>query len=113
MITIDPPVLAVRARAHRAVLAGQQPPYSTAELGALAEHCTAQEGAAQTVGRRMHKSEAALLLEPHVGRQADANVTDSSESGLELRIFAPPAEGRLESSLRRLEVRLQARVKLV
>ena len=92
---------------------GQQRPYSAAKLGALAEHCIAQEDAAQTVERRMHKSVAALLLEPHVGRQADANVTDGSESGLGLRIFAPPAGGRLESSLRRFEVGLQVRVKLV
>jgi hypothetical protein len=56
----------------------------------------------------MHKSEAALLLKPHVDRPDDANVTDSSEFG---RIFAPPAEGTCESSLRRLAVGLQVRVK--
>jgi exoribonuclease-2 len=58
----------------------------------------------------MHKSEAALLLEPHVDRPVDANVTDSSEFG---RIFVPPAEGRFESSLRKLAVGLKVRVKLV
>ena len=97
----------------KAVLAGNQPPYSVAELGALAEHCTAQEDAAQKVERRMRKSEAALLLESHVGQQYDAIVTGSSDAGLWVRIFAPPAEGRLESGPLGLEVGQQIRVKLV
>jgi len=61
----------------------------------------------------MRKSEAALLLESRVGQQYDAIVTGSSESGLWVRIFAPPAEGRLESGARGLEVGQQIRVKLV
>ena len=97
----------------KAVLAGNQSPYSATELGALAEHCTAQEDAAEKVERRMRKYEAALLLESHVGQQYDAIVTGSSDSGLWVRIFAPPAEGRLESGPRGLEVGQQIRVKLV
>ena len=103
----------ITLRMVKAVLAGRQSPYSVAELEALAEHCTAQEDAAQKVERRMRKSEAALLLESHVGQQYDAIVTGSSESGLWVRIFAPPAEGRLESGARGLEVGQQIRVKLV
>jgi exoribonuclease-2 len=103
----------ITLRMVKAVLAGRQPPYSVAELEALAEHCTAQEDAAQKVERRMRKSEAALLLESHVGQQYEAIVTGSSESGLWVRIFAPPAEGRLESGVRGLEVGQQIRVKLV
>ena len=103
----------ITMRMVKAVLAGNQPPYSAAELGALAEHCTTQEDAAQKVERRMRKSEAALLLESHVGQQYDAIVTGSSDSGLWVRIFAPPAEGRLESGPRGLEVGQQISVKLV
>ena len=103
----------ITLRMVKAVLAGRQPPYSVAELEALAEHCTAQEDAAQKGERRMRKSEAALLLESHVGQQYDAIVTGSSESGLWVRIFAPPAEGRLESGPPALEVGQQIRVKLV
>jgi len=95
------------------VLTGRQPPYSVAELQALADHCTAQEDAAQKVERRMRKSEAALLLESHVGQQYDAIVTGSSETDMWVRILAPPAEGRLESGPRGLEVGQQVRVKLV
>ena len=103
----------ITLRMVKAVLAGRQSPYSVAELEALAEHCSAQEDAAQNVERRMRKSEAALLLDSHVGQQYDAIVTGSSESGQWVRIFAPPAEGRLESGLRGLEVGQKLRVKLV
>ncbi len=103
----------ITLRMVKAILTGRQPPYSVAELGALAEHCSAQEDAARKVERRMRKSEAALVLESHVGQQYDAIVTGSSESGLWVRIFAPPAEGRLESSPRGLEVGQKIRVKLV
>ncbi len=103
----------ISLRMVKAVLAGRAPPYSATELGALAEHCTAREDAARKVERRMRKSEAALLLESHVGQQYDAIVTGSSESGLWVRIFAPPAEGRLASGPRGLEVGRQVRVKLV
>jgi len=103
----------IAQRMVKAVLAARQPPYSMAELGALAEHCTAQEDAAQKVERRMRKSEAALLLESHVGQRYDGIVTGSSESWHWVRIFAPPAEGRLESGPRGLEVGQQIRVELV
>jgi exoribonuclease II len=103
----------ITLRMVKAVLAGRQPPYSLAELEALAEHCTVQEDAAQKVERRMRKSEAALVLESHVGQQYDAIVTGSSQTDMWVRIFAPPAEGRLESGPRELEVGQQVRVKLV
>lgn len=103
----------ITQRMVKAVLAARQPPYSVAELQALADHCTVQEDAAQKVERRVRKSEAALLLESHVGQQYDAIVTGSSETDMWVRIFAPPAEGRLESGPRGLEVGQQIRVKLV
>lgn len=103
----------ITQRMVKAVLAGGQPPYGVAELQALAEHCTVQEDASQKVERRMRKSEAALLLESHVGQSYDAIVTGSSATDMWVRIFAPPAEGRLESGPRGLEVGQKVRVKLV
>jgi exoribonuclease-2 len=50
------------------------------ELNALAEHCTQQEDAARKVERRMRKSEAALLLESHLGQHFDALVTGQPDS---------------------------------
>ena len=103
----------ITLRLVKAVLAGRQPPYSVTELGALAEHCTTQEDAAQKVERRMRKSEAALLLESHVGQHYDAIVTGSSDSGHWVRIFSPPAEGRLASGGHGLDVGQRIHVKLV
>jgi exoribonuclease II len=94
------------------VLAGGPPAYSQGDLQALAEHCTQQEDAAQKVERRVRKSEAALLLESHVGQQFDGIVTGVSATDTWVRIFEPPAEGKLIAEGRQLEVGEQVRVKL-
>ena len=97
----------------KGLLAGHQPPYSLAELEALAQHCTAQEDAAQRVERSVRKSEAAQLLESHVGQQFDAIVTGHSVSDTWVRIFTPPVEGKLVARVSELEVGQRIRVKLV
>ena len=92
---------------------GLKPPYSLGELPALAQHCTQQEDAAQKVERRMRKSEAALLLESHVGqslRRDRHRPLDERHLGPHLH---PPAEGRLADGVPELEVGQQMRVKLV
>lgn len=101
------------SRMLKGMLAGTQPPYSLAELEALALHCTQQEDAAQKVERRVRKSEAALLLESHVGQQFDAIVTGRSVSDTWVRIFTPPVEGKLVARVPTLEVGQRIRVKLV
>ena len=103
----------ITLRMLKANLAGAEPPYSVTELEALARHCTQQEDAAQKVERRVRKSEAALLLESHVGQSFDAIVTGHSVSDTWVRIFNPPAEGRLAAGVPDIEVGQQVRVKLV
>lgn len=103
----------ITLRMVKAHLAGRRPPYSLEELTALADHCTAQEDAVRKVERRMRKSEAALVLESHVGQRFDAIVTGCSDSGTWVRIFTPPAEGRLVTGEQGLQVGRQLRVKLV
>jgi len=103
----------ITSRMLKGLLAGTPPAYSLAELEALAQHCTEQEDAVQKVERRMRKSEAALLLQSHVGQQFDAIVTGHSQSDTWVRIFAPPVEGKLVGRLRELEVGQRTRVKLV
>lgn len=103
----------VTSRLLKAVLAGQPAPYSNAELDELAAHCTRQEDAAQKVERRMRKSEAALLLESHVGQRYDAIVTGSTTDGIWVRIFSPPADGKLVRGATSLKVGDKIRVKLV
>ncbi|WP_137895464.1 RNB domain-containing ribonuclease [Ramlibacter sp. 2FC] len=103
----------ITLRLLKAVLAGVKPPYSNDELDELAAHCTAQEDAAQKVERQLRKSEAALLLHSRIGQRFDGVVTGSSDKGTWVRIFEPPAEGRLTGDLPALKVGQPLRVKLV
>lgn len=103
----------ITARLLKAALAEQPQPYSSTELAELARHCTRQEDAAQKVERRMRKSEAALLLESQVGKRYDALVTGSTTDGIWVRIFTPPAEGKLVRGKTSLKVGDKVRVKLV
>jgi hypothetical protein len=74
---------------------GGASPYTTGELATLATHCRKQEDAAEKVERQMRKSAAALLLSPRTGDGFDAIVTGGSEKGTWVRMFDPPAEGRV------------------
>lgn len=103
----------ITLRLLKAALGGDKPPYTDAELDTLAAHCTAQEDAAQKVERQMRKSEAALLLHDRVGQRFDGLVTGAGDTGTWVRIFTPPAEGRLKGDLPALKVGQTVRVKLV
>ncbi|WP_293402111.1 RNB domain-containing ribonuclease [Polaromonas sp.] len=103
----------ITQRMVKAILAGKPRPYSSAELASLALHCTQQEDAAQKVERHMRKSEAALLLESHVGQRYDAIVTGSNPDGVWVRVFAPPAEGKVVSGPDGLRVGDKVHVQLV
>ena len=85
----------ITQRMLKGLLTGAPAPYSPAELGALSVHCTHQEDAAKKVERRVRKSEAALLLESRIGQRFDAILTGVTDTGTWVRIFTPPAEGRL------------------
>ena len=103
----------ITSRMLKAMLANEPSPYSNTELGALAMHCTTQEDAAQKVERRMRKSEAALVLEARIGQTFDGIVTGSSSYGVWVRVFSPPAEGKLNSVRTEVGVGEKVRVKLV
>lgn len=103
----------ITSRLLKAALAGKPQPYSNAEMGALALHCTRQEDAAQKVERQMRKSEAALLLESRIGQCFDAIVTGSAPKGIWVRVFSPPTEGKLVNGAVSLKVGQKFRVKLI
>ena len=100
-------------RQIKAALAGAAPPYSDAELDALATHCTEQEDDAEKVERQVRKSAAALLLESRVGQRFDGVVTGASEKGTWVRIFDPPVEGKLVQGWEGAKVGQKLRVKLI
>ncbi len=107
----------ITMRLLKASLARRPPPYSNAELDALALHCTRQEDAAQKVERQMRKSEAALLLETRIGERFDAFATGNAADGVWIRLLSPPAEGKLlhgaYGATNGLKVGDKVRVKLV
>jgi exoribonuclease-2 len=103
----------VTQRLLKAALASEPTPYSAAELAPLAAHCTEQEDDADKVERLVRKSAAALLLESRLGQKFDAVVTGASEKGTWVRIFEPPAEGKLVHGFDGLEVGDKLRVKLI
>ncbi|OGB70995.1 MAG: ribonuclease II [Burkholderiales bacterium RIFOXYC12_FULL_65_23] len=103
----------ITLRLLKAALAGVKSPYSDDELDALALHCTGQEDAAKKVERQLRKSEAALLLHERIGQRFDALVTGTGDKGSWVRLFEPPAEGRLKGDLPALRVGQSLRVKLV
>lgn len=103
----------VTLRLLKAALAQQPAPYADTELAALALHCTQQEDAARKVERQMRKSEAALLLETRIGDQFEGVVTGSAPQGVWVRVFNPPAEGKLTGDGPPLAVGDKIKVRLV
>ena len=88
----------ITSRLLKASLADAPSPYPLAELEFLATHCTRQEDAANKVERQLRKSEAAMLLESRIGEVFDGVVTGAANGNTWVRIFTPPAEGKLRAS---------------
>lgn len=103
----------ITQRLIKAVLAAKPSPYSTRELGDLAQHCTQQEDVAAKVERRVSKSAAALLLSHRLGETFDAMVTGASDKGTWARTLSPPAEGRITQDYAGLHVGQRIRVRLL
>lgn len=103
----------ITLRLVKAVLAGKPPPYSVDQLKSLAQHCTIQEDAARKVERQLRKSEAALFLRSRVGQTFDGIISGVNEKGTWVRIFDPPAEGKLVQSAEEYSVGKLLRVKLI
>ena len=103
----------ITQRLLKAAIADRPVPYARDELDALARHCTEQEDNAKKVERQVRKSATALLLEPRIGQEFDGIVTGASEKGTWVRVFRPPAEGRVTHGWDGLEVGDRVRVRLV
>lgn len=102
----------ITQRLLKAALVGGKLPYSTAELTAVAAHCTEQEDAAKKVERQVRKSAAAQFLSGRVGETFDALVTGASAKGTWVRLLKPPAEGKLVAGQEGVDVGDQIKVQL-
>jgi exoribonuclease-2 len=103
----------ITQRLLKATAAGAPPPYTDDELAELAAHCTARENAARKVERTMRKVAAAVFLTPRIGEVFDGIVTGVADKGTFVRLLAPPAEGRVVSGERGLDVGDTVQVRLV
>lgn len=88
-------------------------PYSIAQLERIAAHCTQKENDAMKLQRRMHKSAAAMVLQPRIGEVFKAMVTGASEKGTWVRLDAPPIEGKLIQGFQGIDVGDHLMVKLI
>ncbi len=100
-------------RLVKALLQGQEPPYSNEDLDAIAFHCNDRERAARKVERKMRKVIAATVMRKHVGESFDAIVTGVTASGTFARILRPPVDGRVERGEHGLDVGERVKVRLV
>jgi exoribonuclease-2 len=103
----------VTERLVKAAAGGAAPPYTDAELTAIAAHCTTQEDNARRCARFVHKQAAAVLLAPRIGQVFDGVVTGVTDNGTFARVFTPPVEGRVMHSPRQLAVGDRVRVRLI
>jgi VacB/RNase II family 3'-5' exoribonuclease len=100
-------------RIVKAVLAGQNNPYSDDELTAIAANCTEKEDAARKVEREMSKRLAAVALQNRIGATFDAIVTGVTPHGTFVRVLQPHVEGLLAQGQNGVDVGDKLRVKLI
>ena len=103
----------ITQRILKAALKGANSPYTNAELDQLALYCTAKEDASKKVERQLRKSDAALILRSRIGQRFRGVVSGVNDSGHWVRIFTPPAEGKITGLHDHLELGQQISVKLI
>ncbi len=103
----------VTQRLIKAMLAGQNNPYSDAELTAIAANATEKEDAAKKVERDMAKRLAAVAMQRRIGEVFDAIVTGATDHGTFVRVSQPRIEGLLVQGDQGLDVGDKLRVKLI
>jgi VacB/RNase II family 3'-5' exoribonuclease len=103
----------ITQRIVKAIIAGAPPPYTDAELTAIATHCTLQEDNARHAARLVSKQAAAVMLASHIGTVYDAVVTGVTDQGTYARLFGPPVEGRVMAGADHLDVGDRIRAQLM
>lgn len=100
-------------RLIKSVLDKVPSPYALGELIETSTWLTGREKGSKKVERFMRKAAAAVLLQDRIGQFFEAIVTGASEKGTYVRLFTPPAEGRVMRGERGLRVGQKVRVRLL
>ncbi|MEO7030310.1 MAG: RNB domain-containing ribonuclease [Acidobacteriaceae bacterium] len=103
----------VTQRILHAMIDNASPPYSDAELMAIAQHCNDADKALRKIERDMQKRVAAVALAGRIGQTFSGVVTGASDKGVYVRTFSPPAEGRVMQGGDGLDVGDKVTVKLL
>ncbi len=103
----------ITQRCLKAVIAGEEPPYTREELEEIADRCNRMESAARKVERTAEKAAVAVLLSSHRGETFDGIVTGVKVNGTFVRLITPPADGRIIKGEEGLSVGDKVRVRLI
>lgn len=103
----------VTQRLLKAASRGDSPTYSARDLQAVADRITDRENSARKFERTMRKVAAAAFLSNRIGETFEGIVTGAADKGTFVRLFDPPAEGRIVSGQEGLDVGDTTRVRLV
>ena len=103
----------VTQRILHAMIDNAPAPYSDQELMAIAQHCNEADKALRKIERDMQKRVAAVALAGRIGQTFAGVVTGSSDKGVYVRTFSPPAEGRVMQGGDNLDVGDKVTVKLI
>ena len=103
----------VTQRVLHAMALNEAPPYSDAELAAIAGHCNEADKALRKIERDMQKRVAAVAMSDRIGQIFAGVVTGASDKGVYVRVIRPPFEGRVVSGGEGLDVGDKVNVKLI
>jgi exoribonuclease-2 len=103
----------VTQRVLHAMMAHEPPPYSDADLAAIAQHCNDADTALRKIERAMQKRVAAVAMASRVGEVFAGVVTGASDKGVYVRVISPPFEGRVVQGGEGLDVGDKVSVKLI
>ncbi len=94
----------VTQRIVKALLNQQPPPYTDAELTAIAARANDRESAARKIERAQAKRVAAVALAGSVGKTFRGVVTGAGPKGTYVRVLTPPIEGKIVQGDQGLDV---------
>jgi len=103
----------VTQRVLHAMMTGAPPPYSDAELAAIAIHCNDADKKLRKIERDMQKRVAAVAMSSRIGEVFPGVVTGASDKGVYVRVIRPPFEGRVVQGGDGLDVGDKVNVKLI